>query len=109
MISHLKNKPSNQRILDTINQAAKIEFNFLLNGLNIDLVGISPQQVLEVIDKNTKALKTKVCYYKRKLLILYDIYKIIVFNHRYLVHLKKKRKQFKPKSRTKRKMLKILK
>jgi len=60
MISHLKNKPSNQRILDTINQAAKIEFNFLLNGLNIDLVGISQQQVLEIIDKNTKALKTKI-------------------------------------------------
>ena len=60
MISHLNHKPSNQRILETINQAAKIEFNFLLNGLNLDLIGVSPQEVLEIIDKNTKALKTKV-------------------------------------------------
>jgi hypothetical protein len=60
MISHLKNKPSNARMLETINQAAKIEFNFLLNGLNLDLIGLGPQQVLEIIDKNTKALKNKV-------------------------------------------------
>lgn len=60
MISHLKNKPSNERILETINQAAKIEFNFLLNGLNIDLIGVGPQEVLEIIDKNTKILKTKI-------------------------------------------------
>lgn len=59
MISHLKNKPSNARMLETINQAAKIEFNFLLNGLNLDLIGLGPQQVLEIIDKNTKALKNK--------------------------------------------------
>lgn len=59
MISHLKNKPSNQRMLEIINQAAKVEFNFLLNGLNIDLINIGPQEILEIIDKNTKALKTK--------------------------------------------------
>jgi ribonucleotide reductase beta subunit family protein with ferritin-like domain len=60
MISHLKHKPSNQRILETINQAAKIEFSFLLNGLNIDLIGVGAQDVLEIIDKNTKTLKTKI-------------------------------------------------
>lgn len=60
MMSHLKNKPSNQRILETINQAAKIEFNFLLNGLNLDLIGLGPQEVLEIIDKSTKVLKSKV-------------------------------------------------
>ena len=60
MISHLKKKPTNQAILETINSAAKVEFNFLINGLNIDLIGIGPEQILEIIDKNTKALKTKV-------------------------------------------------
>lgn len=60
MMSHLKNKPSNQRILETINQAAKIEFNFLLNGLNLDLIGLGTQEVLEIIDKSTKALKSKI-------------------------------------------------
>lgn len=60
MMSHLKNKPSNQRILETINQAAKIEFNFLLNGLNLDLIGLGPQEVLEIIDKSTKTLKAKI-------------------------------------------------
>lgn len=60
MISHLKKKPTNQAILETINSAAKVEFNFLINGLNIDLIGIGPEQILEIIDKNTKALKTKI-------------------------------------------------
>jgi ribonucleotide reductase beta subunit family protein with ferritin-like domain len=59
MMSHLKNRPSDQRILETINQAAKIEFSFLLNGLNLDLIGVGPQEVLEIIDKNTKALKSR--------------------------------------------------
>lgn len=70
MISHLKNKPSNQAITDTINSAAKVEFNFLINGLNIDLIGIGPEQILEIIDKNTKALKTKV---NRKILKLFNL------------------------------------
>lgn len=59
MISHLKHRPSNERILETINQASMIEFNFLLNGLNIDLIGIEAQTVLEIIDVKSKALKTK--------------------------------------------------
>lgn len=59
MISHLNNRPSDQRILETINQAAKIEFSFLLNGLNLDLIGVGPQEVLEIIDKNSKLLKSK--------------------------------------------------
>lgn len=69
MISHLKNKPSNKQMLDTINQAAKVEFNFLLNGLNIDLIGVTPQDVLEIIDKNTKSLKNMLfnsCENKKK-------------------------------------------
>lgn len=75
MISHLKSKPSNQRILETINQAAKIEFNFLLNGLNIDLIGVGAQEVLEIIDKNTKALKTKIfsTYEEKKKTIQTDV------------------------------------
>lgn len=60
MVSHLKKKPSNQRIVEILNQAAKIEFSFLLNGLNIDLIGISPEDVLQIIDKNTKSLKSMI-------------------------------------------------
>ena len=60
MISHLKNKPSKERMLEVINQAAKVEFDFLLNGLNADLIGVSAEEIIQLIDKNTKALKLKV-------------------------------------------------
>ncbi len=63
MISHLKNKPSNTRMIEVINQAAKIEFNFLINGLNIDLIGLGAEDVLILIDKSTKSLKLKVYFY----------------------------------------------
>ena len=60
MIGHLKNKPSIERILEAINDAAKIEFDFILNGLNIDLVEIEPEEVIQLIDKKTKELKNSV-------------------------------------------------
>lgn len=60
MISHLKNKPSKERMLEVINQAARVEFDFLLNGLNADLIGVSAEEIIQLIDKNTKALKLKV-------------------------------------------------
>ena len=52
MIGHLKNKPSIERIVEAINDAAKIEFDFILNGLNIDLVEIEPEEVIQLIDRN---------------------------------------------------------
>ena len=60
MISHLKNKSSKERMVEVINQAAKVEFDFLLNGLNADLIGVSAEEIIQLIDKNTKALKLKV-------------------------------------------------
>ncbi len=57
MIGHLKNKPSKEKILEAINDAAKIEFDFILNGLNVDLIGIEPEEVILLIDKKTKELK----------------------------------------------------
>jgi hypothetical protein len=60
IIGHLKNKPSIERILEAINEAAKIEFDFILNGLNIDLVEIEPEEVIQLIDRKTKELKNSV-------------------------------------------------
>ncbi len=60
MIGHLKSKPSIERILETINDAAKIEFDFILNGLNIDLIEIEPEEVIQLIDRKTKELKNSV-------------------------------------------------
>jgi len=57
MISHLKSKPTNEKMIEVINQAAKIEFQFLLNGLNIDLINMNTDDVIKLIDKNTKSLK----------------------------------------------------
>jgi len=59
LLSHLKNKPSNERILETVNQAVKIEFDFLLNGVKVDLIGVETNEVLQHIDKCTKELKAK--------------------------------------------------
>lgn len=59
MISHLRNKPSKDKIIETINQAAKIEFDFLINGIKSELVDIEPEEVLQLIDKKTKDLKLK--------------------------------------------------
>ena len=60
MISHLKLKPTNEKMIEVINQAAKIEFQFLLNGLNIDLINMNTDDVIKLIDKNTKSLKYQV-------------------------------------------------
>lgn len=57
MIGHLKNKPSKEKILETINEAAKIEFDFILNGLSVDLIEIEPEEVIQLIDRKTKELK----------------------------------------------------
>lgn len=61
MISHLKTKPSKEKMLETINQTAKLEFDFLLNGLKtLELIAIEPEEIINLIDRNTKILKQKV-------------------------------------------------
>ena len=61
MISHLKEKPSKETILETINKAAKIEFDFLLNGIkSTELIEVDSNEIIHLIDVNTKALKIKV-------------------------------------------------
>ena len=63
MISHLRTKPSKEKIIETIHQAAKIEFDFLINGVKIDLIGFEVEEVLQIIDKKTKIIKHKVKKY----------------------------------------------
>ena len=61
MISHLKEKPSKESILETINKAAKIEFDFLRNGIkSTELIEVDSSEIIHLIDVNTKALKIKV-------------------------------------------------
>lgn len=60
MISHLRHKPTKERMLEMINQAAKLEFDFLVNGLKCDLIGIEPDEIIQLIDKKTKELKLMV-------------------------------------------------
>jgi ribonucleotide reductase beta subunit family protein with ferritin-like domain len=59
MISHLKSKPEKEKTLNMVNQAAKIEFNFLLNGLKTELINIEPEELILLIDRKTKDLKVK--------------------------------------------------
>ena len=48
-------------MLETINQTAKLEFDFLLNGLKtLELITIEPEEIINLIDRNTKILKQKV-------------------------------------------------
>lgn len=65
----MKNKPNKEKMLDTINQAAKIEFDFLMNGLNADLIEVAGEEIIQLIDKNTKALKLKVIIFERYLIL----------------------------------------
>lgn len=60
MMSHLKSKPTTQKVVDTINQAAKLEFDFLLNALRTELIGVDPNELIMLIDKKAKLLKTKI-------------------------------------------------
>ena len=61
MISHLREKPSKESILETINNSARIEFDFLLNGIkSTELIEFDSAEIIHLIDVNTKALKIKV-------------------------------------------------
>ncbi|RNA02317.1 Ribonucleoside-diphosphate reductase subunit M2 [Brachionus plicatilis] len=57
MISHLRHKPSKENMIEMINQAAKLEFDFLMNGIKCDLIGIEANEIIQLIDKKTKELK----------------------------------------------------
>lgn len=59
MISHMKHRPNKDKMLESINQAAKIEFDFLINGLKSELIEVKSEDIIQLIDKNTKALKLK--------------------------------------------------
>jgi len=59
MLSHLRNKPSKERMIEVINQAAKVEFDFLMNGVKSELIGVSGEDLIRYIDNNTKLLKQK--------------------------------------------------
>ena len=65
----MKHKPNKEKMLDTINQAAKIEFDFLMNGLNADLIEVTGEEIIQLIDKNTKSLKLKVIIFERNLIL----------------------------------------
>jgi ribonucleotide reductase beta subunit family protein with ferritin-like domain len=58
MISHLKRKPTEKLIIELINQAARIEFEFLIN-LGFDLIGIETEELLKFIDEHVKWLKSR--------------------------------------------------
>lgn len=60
MVSHLRNKPSKEKIIETINQAAKLEFEFLMKGLQSELIEIDPEDIILLIDRKTKELKLRV-------------------------------------------------
>ena len=46
-------------MLHMINEVAKIEFDFLINGLKVDLIELDPEEVILLIDRKTKQLKLK--------------------------------------------------
>lgn len=66
MLSHLKHKPSSERLIEMINEVAKLEFDFLVNGLKIELVNIELDDVLQLIDRKTRDLKLKMFKIEKK-------------------------------------------
>lgn len=63
MLSHVKSKPSRERILDMINSSVKIEFDYILNGLKLELIQFESDELIQIIDRKTKALKNKVIHW----------------------------------------------
>jgi hypothetical protein len=59
MISHLKNKPNMERMLSMVNESAKLEFDFIINGLKIELIQYEADDIIALIDRKTKDLKQK--------------------------------------------------
>lgn len=46
-----------------INSSVKIEFDFILNGLKMELIQIESDELIQIIDRKTKALKNLVIRY----------------------------------------------
>ena len=63
MLGHIKSKPSRDHILNMINSSVKIEFDFILNGLKMELIQIESDELIQIIDRKTKALKNLVIIY----------------------------------------------
>jgi hypothetical protein len=59
MISHLINKPKRERIIEIINETAKIEADFLLNGVQIGLLNFKPIEIATFVAEKSKVLKLK--------------------------------------------------
>ena len=62
MISHLTDKPDKEKMLQAINRAAKVEFEFLMHGVKAELIGYVSEDLIQFIDKKTKSLKMKVIW-----------------------------------------------
>lgn len=60
MLGHIRSKPSKEHILDMINSSVKIEFDYILNGLKMELIQVESDELIQIIDKKTKALKNQV-------------------------------------------------
>lgn len=61
MIGKLIRKPTVQFVNETIFQAAKLELDFLLNGLHVeDYLNFSSNDLLALLDKRTKEIKQKI-------------------------------------------------
>lgn len=61
MIGKLIRKPTVEFVNETIFQAAKLELDFLLNGLHVeDYLSFSSNDLLMLIDKRTKEIKSRI-------------------------------------------------
>lgn len=60
MLGHIKSKPSRESILEMINSSVKIEFDFIINGLKMDLIDIDNDELIQIIDRKTISLKNQV-------------------------------------------------
>jgi ribonucleotide reductase beta subunit family protein with ferritin-like domain len=58
MISHLKSKPDEKLIIELINQAARIEFDFLI-ALRLELIELETEELIKFIDEHVKWLKSR--------------------------------------------------
>ncbi len=60
MISYLKQKPSEDFVLQIIEETVKVERNFLLNALPVELIGFATRDVNILLDKRASVLRVKV-------------------------------------------------
>lgn len=62
MLGHIKSKPSREQILNMINSSVKVEFDYILNGLKMELIQFESDDLIQIIDRKTKALKEMVLF-----------------------------------------------